>query len=211
MTRKEYDKLIEDLKVYSDAYYIEGQSLISDYEFDQLMKLAEKTEEEHPDWKREDSLTSKVGSDPRGVKVLKGHNRPMLSLQNTYNQDEVKKWFDEMIVAGVKEIIVEYKYDGVSFSATYENGKIVKGLTRGDGEVGEDITENVKLIDDLNNISEDFTGEVRGEIIMEKTEFDRLNVDGKYANPRNLASGTIKLLDQEKFKQRKLRAFHILA
>jgi DNA ligase (NAD+) len=206
MTRKEYDKLIEDLKVYSDAYYIEGQSLISDYEFDQLMKLAEKTEEEHPDWKREDSPTSKVGSDLGGLKTLK-HKRPMLSLQNTYNQDEVKKWFDEMTVAGVKEIIVEYKYDGVSFSATYENGKIVKGLTRGDGEVGEDITENIKLIDDLNNISEDFTGEVRGEIIMEKTEFERLNVDGKYANPRNLASGTIKLLDQEKFKQRKLRAF----
>jgi DNA ligase (NAD+) len=206
MTRKEYDKLIEDLKVYSNAYYLEEVSLISDYEFDQLMKLAEKAEEEHPDWKREDSLTSRVGSDLEGIKTLK-HDRPMLSLQNTYNQEELKKWYDEMTAAGVKEIVVEYKYDGVSFSATYEKGKIVRGLTRGDGEVGEDITENVKLIDDLNKVSKDFTGEVRGELLMEKEEFNRLNIDGKYANPRNLASGTIKLLDQEKFKQRKLRAF----
>jgi DNA ligase (NAD+) len=137
------------------------------------------------------------------------HNRPMLSLQNTYSKEELQEWFNKMrIEFGILDVIVEYKYDGVSFSATYEDGKLVRGLTRGDGEYGEDITQNLQLIEDLQlSRTSDFTGEVRGEILMEKSEFERLNTDGKYANPRNLTSGTLKLLDVERFKERKLRAY----
>jgi DNA ligase (NAD+) len=206
MKREEYDKLIDDLKKYSDYYYKNNKSLISDKEFDFMIKLAETTEKENPDWIRKDSPTQKVGSDLKGVKIQK-HNRPMLSLENTYSKEEVKDWYDKMHSFGAKSFVVEPKYDGVSFAARYVKGKLIQGLTRGDGEVGEDITQNLKLIPNLNNISEEFTGEVRGEIMITNTEFKRLNEEGKYANPRNLASGSLKLLDPEEFKKRNLTSF----
>jgi DNA ligase (NAD+) len=205
MTKEIYDKLIDDLLRYSASYYNQNISLIDDREFDMLVKQAEAIEKVHPDWIRTDSPTWNVGMASEG-KIK--HKRKMASLQNTYNEGEVKEWADKMLSEhGVLDYIVEYKYDGVSFAARYENGILIQGLTRGDGEYGEDITQNLKKIEDLKNIIPRFTGEVRGEIIMEKAEFERLNVDGKYANPRNLTSGTLKLLDVEKFKERKLRAY----
>lgn len=205
MTKEIYDKLIDDLIRYSDSYYNQSISLIDDREFDMLVKQAEAIEKVHPDWIRPDSPTWNVGASSEG-KIK--HKRKMASLQNTYNEGEVKEWADKMLTDhGVLDFIVEYKYDGVSFAARYENGVLVQGLTRGDGEYGEDITQNLREVDDLKNINARFTGEVRGEILMEKAEFERINVDGKYANPRNLTSGTLKLLDVEKFKERKLRAY----
>ena len=205
-TKKEYEKLIDDIIKYSDHYYKKNESLIPDKEFDTLMKRAEAIEAEHPDWTRKDSPTQKVGSDLDGANTLK-HTRPMLSLENTYNKDEVKAWFEKMARHGAREFVVEPKYDGNSFAARYARGKLVQGLTRGDGSVGEDITQNLKLVESLNKVSKDFTGEIRGEIIMTNSEFERLNTDGQYANPRNLASGTLKLKDSEEFKKRKLTAY----
>jgi DNA ligase (NAD+) len=206
MTKKEYYKLVDDLIRYSDSYYKNNKSLISDKEFDILLKKAEAFEAEHPDWARPDSPTQGVGSDLDGAVSLE-HTRPMLSLENTYNKEEVRAWFDKMTRHGVKEFIVEPKYDGNSFAARYVKGKLVQGLTRGDGKVGEDITQNLLLVEALNGVSKSFTGEVRGEIIMTNTEFKRLNTEGQYANPRNLASGTLKLKDPEEFKKRKLTAY----
>lgn len=206
MTKEIYDKLIDDLIKYSDSYYNKSVSLIDDREFDMLIKQAEAIEKVHPDWTRKDSPTWNVGFSSTEGKTK--HKRKMLSLQNTYNESEVKEWSDKMLIDhGVLDFIVEYKYDGVSFAARYENGVLIQGLTRGDGEYGEDITNNIRELADLQNINSKFTGEVRGEILMEKAEFERINVDGKYANPRNLTSGTLKLLDVEKFKERKLRAY----
>lgn len=205
MNQNIYNKLIDDLIKYSNTYYNENQSLISDREFDDLLKQAEQIEKDHPGWTRADSPTQNIGISTMGEKVK--HNRKMLSLQNTYNRQEILEWFNKMKTDhNLENVIIEPKYDGVSFAARYEKGKLILGLTRGDGEYGEDITQNLRELNDLT-INSDFSGEVRGEIIMEKDEFERLNVDNRYANPRNLTSGTLKLLDTEKFKQRKLRAF----
>jgi DNA ligase (NAD+) len=207
MNKQYYDALIDKLIAYSNAYYQHHQSLISDKEFDLLLKEAQAIELEHPDWMRSDSPTFKVGSDlTQTFKTVK-HQRQMLSLENTYNYEEVQKWVVKMQQSGATSFVVEPKYDGNSFAARYVNGKLVQGLTRGDGVVGEDITQNCLLIPNLNNISKNFTGEIRGEIIMTNSEFERLNVNGQYANPRNLVSGTIKLLDQEEFKKRNLIAY----
>ncbi len=207
MDKKQYDALIEQLIRYSNAYYNDGVSLIADKEFDLLLKEAQTIEAAHPEWKRLDSPTVRPGSDISGKFKTVKHNREMLSLENTYNFAEVEKWFQKMHKAGASDFVIEPKYDGNSFAARYVNGKLVQGLTRGDGVTGEDITQNCLLIDDLNNVSKSFTGEIRGEVIMTNTEFNRINVDKRYANPRNLASGTIKLLDPNEFKKRKLIAY----
>lgn len=207
MTKETYDTLVDQALRYSDAYYKNNQSLISDKEFDLLIKQLQEIEEEYPQWKREDSPTTRPGSDLTGQFKTVKHNREMLSLENTYNFEEVEKWVGKMLKAGVTEFILEPKYDGNSFAARYVRGKLVQALTRGDGVVGEDITTNCLLIKDLNQIASDFTGEIRGELIMTNTEFDRLNKDNRYANPRNLASGTIKLLDADEFRKRELTAY----
>jgi DNA ligase (NAD+) len=207
MTKKNYEELVSQALKYSSAYYQNNQSLISDKEFDLLIKELQAIEEAHPDWKRADSPTTRPGSDLTGkFKTIK-HNREMLSLENTYNYEELEKWVKKMQVSGASRFILEPKYDGNSFAARYVKGKLVQALTRGDGVIGEDITQNCLLIKDLNHISSKFTGEIRGELIMTNTEFKRLNHDGRYANPRNLASGTIKLLDPKEFQKRELIAY----
>ncbi len=207
MNKKDYEDLVSQALKYSSAYYQNNQSLISDKEFDLLIKELQAIEEAHPDWKRADSPTTRPGSDLTGkFKTIK-HNREMLSLENTYNFEEVEKWVKKMQASGASRFILEPKYDGNSFAARYVKGKLVQALTRGDGVIGEDITQNCLLIKDLNHISSKFTGEIRGELIMTNTEFKRLNHDGRYANPRNLASGTIKLLDPKEFQKRELIAY----
>ena len=207
MNQQYYNQLIDQLIRYSNAYYKDHQSLISDQEFDRLLKEAESIEQAHPEWKRADSLTIRPGSDVSGKFKTVKHNRHMLSLDNTYNFEDVEKWVQKMQKSGATQFVIEPKYDGNSFAARYVSGKLVQGLTRGDGVTGEDITQNCLLIEDLSNVSRSFTGEIRGEIIMTNTEFNRLNQEGRYANPRNLASGTIKLLDPNEFKKRKLIAY----
>jgi len=209
MTQDIYNKLIDDLKMYSFLYYRDGKSLISDKEFDMLMKKAEMIEAQYPEWTRADTLTKRVGSDSTGLKIQ--HSIPMLSLENTYSLNEINEWYlkiQQLVNEKNPLITIEPKYDGLSFTASYIKGVLVRALTRGDGEYGEDITQNCKLIPELGNLKDlDFTGEVRGEIIMEISEFEKLNGKKEYANPRNLAVGTIKLQDPEEFKKRKLTTY----
>lgn len=206
MDRETYNQLINDLIRFSDSYYKNNISLISDEQFDMMLKQAEQIEKEHPDWLRLDSPTLTPGSDITSLDKSNVHEHPMLSLENTYNEEDVTKWYLKMeeVAGNNPEVIVEYKFDGNSASIHFSHGRVIKALTRGNGLVGEDITINIKTMSDCMHINSTFSGEVRGEIIMSKEEFNRLNVDGKYANARNLASGTIKLLDVEEFKKRNL-------
>jgi DNA ligase (NAD+) len=209
MNQEIYNKIIDELKEHSHRYYVLNIPTISDKDFDFLLKQAEAIELAHPEWKRNDSPTTKPGSDIQGANTL-NHKRPMLSLENTYNFEEVRTWYDKMTALGVTEYVIEPKYDGLSFSAKFKDGELVQGLTRGDGAKGEDITRNLQEMYNygaFGEVSKTFSGEIRGEVLMSKEEFKRLNADGKYANPRNLASGTLKLLDVEEFKKRKLMAF----
>lgn len=209
MDKKTYDKLIDDLKKYSNSYYIDNISLISDEEFDFLLKQVEKIEEEHPEWKRTDSPTLSPGSDLVEAEFSNAHSRPMLSLENTYNEEDVTRWYKKMeeVVGTNPEVVLEYKFDGNSCGIRFSGGNVIKALTRGNGIIGEDITNNIKTLLDVQNIDSSFSQECRGEIIMPKDEFKRLNQDNQYANARNLASGTLKLLDVEEFKKRKLWFF----
>lgn len=207
----EYKTLKETVKRHSDLYYKQNAPEISDKEFDILMKQLEDMEAEQG-FADPDSPTKAPGSDIAENKQLKTlkHNRLMLSLENTYNADEVTAWVKKMqSIFPNPSFVVEMKYDGCSFAARYVNGEMVHALSRGNGEVGEDLTQNLKLIPSLNNISKNFTGEVRGEIVMYHDVFKKLNEenDRKYKNPRNLTSGTLKLLDPEEFKTRPLNSF----
>lgn len=206
MTKYNYKELKELLIKYSKSYYQDGKSPVSDSEFDNLM-FTLKDMEKSQGFYDPDSPSVIIVSDVTGTNV-KSHKRPMLSLEDTRTHEEVKTWIDK-----VKEFnkdatfVCEYKYDGNSAAIRYVNSNIELALTRGDGEVGEDITNNVKNMSTLPIQSDNFTGEVRGEIIMLKEEFKRINVDSTYANPRNLVAGTLKLLDVDRFKERKLNFF----
>ena len=202
-TYREYIMYVDAAIHASNRYYKDGVSIISDYQFDMLLKDIELYEKENPDKIISASPTQHVGSDLNYGNTINHmqHSKPMLSLENTYNSDEVNTWLNNI---NTNNIVIEEKLDGCSGSFTFINGVLVKALTRGNGIVGEDITDNMKL---LNwNIDSNFTGEVRGEILMTKQEFIRINDEnsGKYANPRNLVAGTIKLLDKNEFTKRKL-------
>ena len=201
-----YTELKNLLIKASDAYYKESKPIMSDYDFDMKLKDLEQMEKDQG-FADSDSPTQKPGSDLSSNMTDK-HDRPMLSLENTYTTDEVASWYNKLVdTYGNLDVIVERKLDGCSFAARFVNGVLVKALSRGDGEVGEDLTQNLRELDDLKNIDSGFTGEVRGEIIMTKETFNDLNKNNEYANPRNLTSGTLKLLDVEKFKSRPLKAY----
>ena len=192
-----YKELKELLIKANNAYYISNNPIMSDYEFDSKLKELKKLEDEQG-FADPDSPTQKVGSD-LSVKKSYEHLRPMLSLENTYNTEDVEKWYSDMCEACHSESVVvscEPKWDGCSCAIRFlENGEIL-ALTRGNGLVGEDITQNVKyLIDNIwpkfeakgaNGEMIPFRGEVRGELKMTRDGFEKLNKDGKYQNPRNL-------------------------
>jgi len=203
--KREYLELRDLLIKCSNSYYKDSVSLISDYEFDMKMKELEKLETELQIPLKE-RFSYKVGNDlvEDGTKIK--HETPMLSLANTYNKDDVTKWYEDI---GGGDVVVEAKIDGASFSATYKDGKLVKCVTRGDGEYGESILENAIYIKSLNNLPDLFTGEIRGELVFTKEGFKELNKDGKFSNPRNALSGSIKMLDHELFKNE--RAPYIIA
>ena len=202
----DYKKLKEIVKKYSDSYYKDSVSLVSDEEYDNLMKELVSLEEEQGFFDL-DSPTQIPGSDLTNLKTLK-HKRPMLSLQDFRTFEEIEEWYRKMSEYEKNpEVVVELKYDGMSGAVRFKKGKIMQALTRGNGEIGEDITTNVSLIKDFEKMPLSWEKEVRGELLMTKKEFERLNKDGKYACARNLASGTLKLLDEEKFKERELIFF----
>ena len=219
MTVKEkIDQLRADLHRHNYNYYVFNAPEISDKEFDDRMRELQELEKEHPEYQDDNSPTMRVGSDLNKNFTQVAHKYPMLSLGNTYSESEVTDFYDRVKKALNEdfEICCELKYDGTSISLTYENGKLVRAVTRGDGEKGDDVTDNVKTIRTIplvlhGSYPESF--EIRGEILMPWEVFEELNREKEareeplFANPRNAASGTLKLQNSAIVASRKLDAY----
>lgn len=211
--------LREVLEQHNYNYYVLSAPTISDREFDEMMKELQVLEEAHPEYADPHSPTQRVGSDLSKEFEQVVHKYPMLSLGNTYSEDEVKDFY-ERIARDLNEpfeIVAELKYDGTSISLTYEDGRLVRAVTRGDGTRGDDVTANVKTIRSvpLKLMGDRYpaTFEIRGEILLPWAEFDRLNKEREeqeeplFANPRNAASGTLKQQNPAVVAARKLDAY----
>ena len=211
--------LREALEQHNYNYYVLSAPTISDREFDEMMKELQVLEEAHPEYADPHSPTQRVGSDLSKEFEQVVHKYPMLSLGNTYSEDEVKDFY-ERIARDLNEpfeIVAELKYDGTSISLTYEDGRLVRAVTRGDGTCGDDVTANVKTIRSvpLKLMGDRYptTFEIRGEILLPWAEFDRLNKEREeqeevlLANPRNAASGTLKQQNPAIVAARKLDAY----
>ncbi|MDD4954240.1 MAG: NAD-dependent DNA ligase LigA [Candidatus Omnitrophica bacterium] len=219
--KKKIGALREKIREHDYRYYVLSQPTVSDKEYDELMRQLKDIEDKHPEFKTDDSPTVRVGSGIlEGFKTAR-HKQKMLSLDNTYSFQELKEW-DERVRKGLKpgqglEYVAEMKIDGVSANITYEKGRLSIGATRGDGETGEDVTANIKTIRAIplalrDGDIPDFI-EIRGEIYMDRRDFDILNKDRDgleetlFANPRNAASGSLKLLDTALVAKRRLNFF----
>jgi len=192
------------LEQHNYDYYVLSNPTVSDREFDEMMKELEQLEEQHPEYADPLSPTQRVGSDLSKEFESVAHKYPMLSLSNTYSQEEIQDFYDRVARSLNEpfEIVAELKYDGTSISLTYEKGILVRAVTRGDGTRGDDVTANIKTIRSIplrlrgEGYPEEF--EIRGEILLPWAEFDRLNKEREeqeeplFANPRNAASGTLK-------------------
>ncbi len=195
--------LRERLNYYNYKYYIENDPAISDFEFDALMRELQDLEAEHPEHADPNSPTVRVGSDITNEFRSIEHSFPMLSLSNTYSIGELHEWIDRVEKEiDEPEFVCELKFDGTAISLTYEHGRLLRAVTRGDGTRGDDVTENVRTIRSVPLV---LTGEgypdffeIRGEILMPYASFDRLNAEREasgeppFANPRNAAAGTLK-------------------
>ncbi|MEE1183805.1 MAG: NAD-dependent DNA ligase LigA, partial [Paludibacteraceae bacterium] len=224
--------LREQLNNYNYHYYVLSQPLISDFEFDKLLAELQQLENENPQYFDPNSPTQRVGSDINQNFTQVKHQYPMLSLGNTYNEGEVADFYNRVAKAlnAPFEIVCELKYDGTSISLIYEKGELVRAVTRGDGEKGDDVTANVRTIRTipltLNKSTHQITEspnhhgieipdkfEIRGEILMPWKVFEDLNKEREaqeeplFANPRNAASGTLKLQNASEVAKRKLDAY----
>lgn len=219
-------QLRAELHEHNQRYYVQNAPVITDMEFDMMMKELQELEARHPEMADENSPTQRVGSDINREFTQVEHRYPMLSLANTYNEQEVADFYNS-VKKGLDgedfEICCELKYDGLSISLTYENGRLVRAVTRGDGVRGDDVTANVKTIRSIplvllneerrvkNDSSLNF--EIRGEILMPWRVFEKLNAEREaaeeplFANPRNAASGTLKSQNSALVAARKLDAY----
>ncbi len=217
--RQRIEKLREELNMHNYNYYVLSNPTISDFEFDQKMKELTELEELYPEYADPNSPTLRVGSDlTKSFKQVE-HRHPMLSLSNTYSEDEIQDFYDRVKkdLNDDFEIVCELKYDGTSISLTYIDGKLTQAVTRGDGVRGDDITANVKTIRSipLTLRGDDYPAEfeIRGEIFMPWKVFEALNKEraeqeeNLFANPRNATSGTLKLQDPKVVASRKLDAY----
>ncbi len=216
--KAELEKLREEIRKHDYLYYVKGEPIISDYEYDQLYRRLLELEKQYPELVTPDSPSQRVGGAPVEAFETVPHDPPMLSLDNAYDEEEVKAWETRIHKAlGRKvEFMAEAKIDGVAISLEYEDGLFVRGSTRGDGFTGDDITANLKTIRDiplrLNNCPGGHL-EVRGEVYMTREDLARLNkkreAEGQplFANPRNAAAGTLKLLDPREVAKRHLHAW----
>ena len=212
-------KLREELHTHNYNYYVLNAPVIGDIEFDHLMRELQDLEAKHPEVYDENSPTMRVGSDISKDFVQVEHKYPMLSLGNTYSEEEVTDFYERVRKSLNEdfEICCEMKFDGTSISLTYEDGKLVRAVTRGDGVKGDDVTDNVKTIRTIplvlkgDNYPQSF--EIRGEILMPWDVFEMLNKEREareeplFANPRNAASGTLKLQNSSVVASRKLDAY----
>jgi len=222
---KKIEALRDNIRHHEYRYYVLDDPEISDAEFDQLMNELKRLETDHPALITPDSPTQRVGGQPREGVVKARHSSPMLSLDNTYNLDDLRDW-DRRVheLSGRKDIdyVCELKLDGMSLALIYENGKLVRGITRGDGTVGEDVTLNVRTVRSIplsiskeklkaSGIPSDF--EVRGEMLMPIAAFKKMNEERErqglslFANPRNATAGTVRQLDASITAERRLDYF----
>ena len=216
--KSQIESLRRELEQHNHNYYVLSQPTISDIEFDEKLHELQILETQHPEFSDPNSPTQRVGSDIASGFEQVAHEYPMLSLGNTYSEGEVQDFY-ERVRKGLNEdfeLVCELKYDGTSISLTYENGRLVRAVTRGDGEKGDDVTANVKTIRSiplrlLGNHPAKF--EIRGEILMPWAVFEELNAEREaqeeqlFANPRNAASGTLKLQNSTVVASRKLDAY----
>ena len=218
--KKYIKELREKIKKYSDYYYTNNESLISDVEFDKLLAELKELEEKYPEYREENSPTEVVGAtslkETKFQKVT--HKKPMLSLSNSYNEGDIADFIERIkkLLPEEKEInyALELKLDGLSLSIQYENGKLVRAVTRGDGAVGEDVTENILEISSIpRELKEKVSIEIRGEVVLPLSKFEELNrkrlENGEevFANPRNAAAGTLRQLDSSIIRERGLDAY----
>lgn len=216
--KEKIDLLRAELHRHNHNYYVLNAPEISDKEFDDLMRELQNLEKEHPEYQDDNSPTMRVGSDLNKNFTQVAHKYPMLSLGNTYSESEVTDFYERVRKALNEdfEICCELKYDGTSISLTYEDGKLVRAVTRGDGEKGDDVTDNVKTIRTIPLVLHgDYpkSFEIRGEILMPWESFEALNREREareeplFANPRNAASGTLKSQNSAVVASRKLDAY----
>jgi DNA ligase (NAD+) len=213
------EALVKELNQHSYNYYVLAMPTIADYEFDQKLAALDKLEEEHPEFADPNSPTLKVGGDITKNFTTVPHRWPMLSLGNTYNEQDLRDFDDRVrkTIGDQFQYVCELKFDGLSISLTYENSKLVRAVTRGDGSKGDDVTANIKTIRNvphqLKNEAIPPLFEIRGEIFMHRAAFDRLNKEREelgevqYANPRNFAAGTVKMQDSKEVAKRPLDCF----
>lgn len=216
--KQRIDELRAQLNQHNYNYYVLNAPQIDDFEFDKLMKELEALEREHPEFADPLSPTQRVGSDITNGFEQTPHIYPMLSLGNTYSIEEVDAWVNRVEIAGEKTVMVgEMKFDGTGISLIYEHGRLVRAVTRGDGEKGDVVTDNVKTIKSIpltlsGSGWPDFF-EIRGEIVLPWQSFERINAERAFneeplfANPRNAAAGTIKLLNPAEVARRGLDAY----
>jgi DNA ligase (NAD+) len=219
------EKLRDKIRHHEYRYYVLDDPEISDAEFDRLMNQLKELESKHPELITPDSPTQRVGGKPREGFVKVPHSSPMLSLDNTYNQDDLRNWerrVHELTGRNDIDYVCELKLDGMSLALRYENGHLVRGITRGDGSVGEDVTLNVRTVRSIPlsiekeklkkaGIPPDF--EVRGEMLMPIASFKKMNEERErqglptFANPRNATAGTVRQLEPSVTAQRRLDYF----
>ncbi len=217
--KEKIEALRAELHQHNYNYYVLSQPVISDFEFDQKMHELQDLEAQYPEYYDENSPSLRVGSDITKEFVQVKHKYPMLSLSNTYSQGEVTDFYDRArkYINEEIELVCELKYDGTSISLTYHDGELVQAVTRGDGEMGDDVTKNVKTIRSIplklhgSDYPDEF--EIRGEILMPWAVFDELNKEREeqeeplFANPRNAASGTLKMQNSAEVAKRKLDSY----
>src|SRR5437868_3762342 len=222
---KKIEALREEIRRHEHRYYVLDDPEITDAQFDRLMNELKQMETENPELVSPDSPTQRVGGKPREGFVKVQHSSAMLSLDNTYSDDELRNWERRVHeLSGRKDVeyVCELKLDGMSLALRYEDGKLVRGITRGDGSTGEDVTLNVRTVRSIPlsispeklkkaGIPEDF--EVRGEMLMPIASFKRMNEErekhalSQFANPRNATAGTVRQLEPSITARRRLDYF----
>src|SRR6476659_7301094 len=215
---RDIEKLREELRRHEHLYYVLDQPEISDAEYDALMRRLQELETQHPELATPDSPTQRVGGKPREGFVKVEHSSPMLSLDNALNEGELRE-FDRRVRELLKgeefRYVAELKMDGLSMAAHYREGQLTQAVTRGDGRVGEDVTENARTIRSLplrvKTALPSF--EVRGETVMNRRAFERLNAErddaglSRFANPRNAAAGSLRVLEPQITASRRLEYY----
>lgn len=215
--KRRIEELAETLLRHERLYYVENRPEITDAEFDRLMRELVALEAEHPELASADSPARRVGGEPAEGFATVEHSAPMLSLENAYSWEESEAWFARVrkgLGGAEPSFVAELKIDGLSVSLSYDKGRLVRGATRGDGARGEDVTGNVRTIRSIPlRIPETAPLEVRGEVFYSKKAFEKLNADREaagepvFANPRNGAAGTLRLLDSRETARRRLDAW----